>query len=370
MKRNPVIVVAALVAAGLALGAFVGLPDGAKRPIIVTAQFEDSVGLYVGNAVSVLGMPVGSVTSVVPKGSYVEVTMSINKGVDIPADVQAVTVSTSILTDRHIELTPAYRSGPTLRTGDILGLGRTRTPVEFDRTLSMLDKLATALRGDGHGAGPVADLINVGARVTGGDGPQIRATLDQLSQALRLGDDHGAHSKKDIQAIVSSLATLTQEAADNDTAIREFGSNLRQLSDILADENLGSGATGAKINDILAQATTLLANNRDTLKATTTDFRTVTQALIDYRRELAEFFDVAPMTIDNVSNAIDPNAGVVRVHFLVDKLLTQSQLFKEICNLIGKKQLGCATGTLRDYGPDFGLTGMFDLMAGVPHEAG
>jgi hypothetical protein len=38
---------------------------------------------------------------------------------------------------------------------------------------------------------------------------------------------------------------------------------------------------------------------------------------------------------------------------------------KEMCNLIGDKQLGCATGTIQDFGPDFGLTGMLELMAGV-----
>jgi phospholipid/cholesterol/gamma-HCH transport system substrate-binding protein len=29
---------------------------------------------------------------------------------------------------------------------------------------------------------------------------------------------------------------------------------------------------------------------------------------------------------------------------------------------MGLKQLGCATGTLADYGPDFGLGKMLDLM--------
>jgi phospholipid/cholesterol/gamma-HCH transport system substrate-binding protein len=366
MSRKVAIVATAFVAAILAVAVFVSVTHVGQRPITVTAQFEDSVGLYEGNAVSVLGMPVGTVTSIVPKGNYIEVTMAIDKGVDVPADVQAVTVSTSILTDRHIELTPPYRSGPKLKNGDLLSLGRTRTPVEFDRTLAMVDKLSVALRGDGQGGGPVADLVGVSADIASGSGRDIKTTLDQLSQALRLGADNGAQSKENIQTIVNSLAELTTEAAGNDASIREFGSNVRQLSDILADENLGTGSTGAKINEILAQATSLLEKNRDGLKGTVTDFQTLTKSLVDYRRELSEFFDVAPMTIDNVNNAIDSNAGSIRVHGLADKLLFNGQFGKEVCNLINKKQLGCATGTLRDYGPDFGLIGMLDLMAGVP----
>ncbi len=363
MSRKHVFTVAA-VSAAVIVAAFLSIPRVADRPISVTAQFEDTVGLYEGNAVSVLGMPVGKVASIVPKATYIEVKLEIDKGVDIPADVQAVTVSTSILTDRHIELTPPYTIGPKLTNGDVLGLGRTRTPIEFDRTLAMVDKLAIALRGDDDGGGPIADLVNIGSTITTGSGPDIKATLDQLSQALRLGVDNGGQTKESIQAIVSGLDELMQSAVDNDAAIREFGSNLRQLTDIVAAENLGAGATGAKINQILAQATSLLEDNRDGLKSTTTDFHILTTALVDYQREISEFFDVAPLTIDNVWNATDPNAGVVRVHGLFDKTLADSLLGKEACNLMGLKQLGCATGTLRDYGPDFGLSSMLEAMAG------
>ena len=41
--------------------------------ITVTAQFDSAAGLYVNNAIAVLGMPVGTVTEITPKGGYVEV---------------------------------------------------------------------------------------------------------------------------------------------------------------------------------------------------------------------------------------------------------------------------------------------------------
>lgn len=96
--------------------------------ISVTAQFDSAAGLYEGNTVAVLGMQVGKVTKITPKGNYVEVEFTVDKDVSVPADVQAVTISNSILTDRQIELTPAYRGGPTLRNHDTIGLNRTRTP--------------------------------------------------------------------------------------------------------------------------------------------------------------------------------------------------------------------------------------------------
>jgi phospholipid/cholesterol/gamma-HCH transport system substrate-binding protein len=356
------VVLAAIAAIAVVVAAF---PGKDRASLTVTAQFEDAVGLYAGNAVSVLGMQVGKVTSVVPKDGYVEVRLEINRGVAIPADVQAVTVSTSILTDRHVELTPAYRSGPTLTDGDVLSLPRTRTPVEFDRTLAMADKLSRALGGNGHGQGPLADLVGIGAQIASGSGQDIKAALDQLSAALRLGADNGAATKQDIQAIANSLATLTQAATDNDTAIREFGSNIRQLTDIVAEENLGTGNAGAQLNQILAQAASLLDKNRDGLKTTVTDFQKLMQAVTDNRRELAETIDILPMLGTNIYNAVDQNAGALRAHALLDKLFLNGQMAKEICNLAGIKDLGCNTGTINDYAPGFGANFFVDSMTGL-----
>ena len=40
----------------------VDMPSTGRKPMTITAQFEDAVGLYAGNQVAVLGMPVGKVT--------------------------------------------------------------------------------------------------------------------------------------------------------------------------------------------------------------------------------------------------------------------------------------------------------------------
>ncbi|WP_052740775.1 MCE family protein [Mycobacterium sp. UM_Kg1] len=345
---------------------------GSHRAMTVTAQFEEAVGLYAGNSVSVLGMPVGRVTEINPKDSYVEVTLVIDKNIDIPADVQAVTVATSILTDRHVELTPPYDGGPKLRDGDVVGLTRTRTPVEFDRTLAMADKLSRALDGDGQGRGPLANLIGIGAKISSGSGPDIKAALDQLSQALRLSSDNGAATEKTIASIAASLADLTQAAADNDTAIRDFGANVRALSDVIAAENLGAGRTGAKANQILDQAAALLEKNRDTIKGVVGDFGALTTTLTQHRRQVEEILDVLPLVGTNIYNAVDPNGQTLRIHPTLDKLMLNGQMAKDICNLAGIKDLGCATGTVADNAPAFGttffvegMTGLLENMAGA-----
>lgn len=338
------------------------LPHLSLHKMTVTAQFEDAVGLYEGNGVSVLGMEVGKVTNIASKGSYVEVKLAIDADVAIPADAEAVTVSTSVLTDRHVELTPPYRGGPTMRSGDVLPLGRTRTPVEFERTLAMMDKLGSALHGDANNEGPLGDFVRLGSEITLGNGPDIKTTLAELSQALKVGSDKGAHSKKSIQAIINNVAELSTATSDNDAALREFGSYVHQLGDILAEEDLGAGTTGAKINQLLAEASRLLEGNQDGLKQAFADVRSIATTLTDNQRDLSEILDVGPLFVDNFYNIIDDGAGSLRAHLLIGKTLFHSQFGKEICNLMGLRQLACGTGTLADYGPDFGLGSMLDLM--------
>ncbi|RWA15734.1 hypothetical protein MBRU_09285 [Mycolicibacterium brumae DSM 44177] len=353
----------ALVAA-LVVAAIVLLPKLTAKQMRITANFADAVGLYVGNQVAVLGMTIGKVESVTPRGEYVEVVMAIDPGVDIPVGAQAVTVSTSILTDRHVELTPAYTGGEKLADGAVIELKNTRTPVEFERTLAMVDKLGRAMNGDGDGGGPLADLITIGADI-GGNGEQIKDSLGRLSEALRLSDDKGAQTHDQLTGIIDNLAVLVDAAAQNDSQIREFGSSLRQVSDTIAAQDLGSGTTGAKINEILQKASSLLEKNKDKITSAAKTGRDLTNTIVDLRRDVAEMLDVAPLALDNVYNAIDYQAGAVRFHILVDKLLFNGQFTKEVCNLMSLKQLGCATGTLRDYGPDFGLNTMFEFLAGA-----
>lgn len=363
-KRSLMIAAVAVVVAVVAVAAVVVvMPRFWHRSITVRAHFQDAVGLYPGNAVSMLGMQVGKVDTVESKGDYVEVALDIDRKIPVPADVMAVTVSASLLTDRHIELSPPYTSGPKLRDGDLIGLGNTKTPVEFDKTLAMIDKLGTALRGDANGGGPLGDLVNLGSQISSNNSDQIKSTLDKLSQALKVGPDGGAQTQKNIQEIIRSMSDLTQSAADNDRAVRTFGSNVHQLSDILADQDLGSGRTGAKANELLQEVSGLLDRHRDQLRGTFGDANTMATSLADNKRGLEETLDVLPLTIDNLYNVLDPVGGSIRVHLLTDKILANGQLNKELCNLMGLKQLGCATGTLQDYGPDFGLTSMMDLMA-------
>lgn len=358
-RRRVVVLAAALIAAVVAVaGAYYIRPFAGS--ITLTAQFDSAAGLYEDNVVAVLGMPVGTIKKITPKGEYIEAEFTVDKFVKIPADVHAVTINTSILTARQIELTPPYRGGPALADHDTIGLTRTKTPVAFDRVLDMLDKVSKSLGGNGKGNGPVADVINAGAGVADGNGEKIKSALSELSRALRLSSEDGTTTRDQLTAIITDLSSLMEAAARNDAKLRQFGSTTRALTQMLAAEDLGTGQTGHKINELVTQAAGLMQANRDHLKQSILNGDTATKSLIDKQRDLSELLDLLPMTLENIYNTIDRDNGAIRIHALVDKILIDSQGTKEICNMMHLRQLGCGTGTLQDFGPDFGLTYVLD----------
>ncbi len=368
MKRGRGLLILAVVAAlavGV-LGAYTWkLARARMNTITLTAQFDNSAGLYPTNNVQVLGMKVGSVTKVTPKTGYVEVEFTVNRNVRIPAGAQAVTLQTSILAERSVELTPAYTGGEVMADRTTIPLTKTKTPVEFTRTLDMIDRLATSLQGDGKGNGAMRTLIDSAAAMADGNGERIKSALSELSKALRLSADGGAQTKEQLTKVVDNLSTLMNGAAANENTLREFGSTIRVLSQILADEDLGSGTTGKQLNAVLTQLGDLLDTNREAIKNVIANGGSTLSTTVEHSRDLAETLDIAPLTLDNLYNAIDRDNGAARVHILADKLLFDSQTVKEVCNLMHLRQLGCSTGTLQDFGPDFGVSYILDGLAAM-----
>lgn len=224
-------------AAALAVGSCSLLPssvnDALGTTMRITADFENIAGIYEGNPITVLGLDVGKVDKIVAKGTLVEVHMSIDKGVKIPKDAEAAIVSPSIVTDRHIELTPVYTSGETMSDGAHLPKARTKTPVELDTMIKTIDQFAAALKPEPgqEGIGPLSGRVLY--PMLNGNGEKIRDTLNALSGALKVGVDN----KDAISSIIIKLNELTTMLAENDQSVRDFSNRVTQMSGLLAEQS-------------------------------------------------------------------------------------------------------------------------------------
>ncbi|WP_069163934.1 MCE family protein [Nocardia altamirensis] len=351
--KTAVLCVAAGVASGCSLlpDSLSGLPDQyLAEHLRISADFENVAGLYAGNDVAILGVPVGRVDTVTARGSYVEVTMSIDKNVKVPADAIAALVSPQLITNRHVELAPAYEgTGPVLADGAHIPLEHTRTPVELDRILENFDQLGRALKGDNE-TGPMASRVLF--PLLDGNGDKLRATLDAMSSAFEVSLANGDQ----ISNTIVKLNEITQIIAENDQTVRDFSGRLTEMVQLMGDQAPGLQAVLTQLNDFVTNTATVVGGNREQLLGALTRFTTLTGQMRANARSLTEIVDVGPLFFQNLNNATSREHQALRLHGLLDKAVLDGEALSVFCERVQMRLDGCRTGKIQDFGPDFGLT--------------
>src|ERR1700675_4968808 len=117
--------------AGLVGGGYVLFSSGGGGRKI-TAYFSSAVGIYPGDQVRVLGVPVGKIESIEPRPSDVKITMTVSDDLKVPLDAKALIISPTLVSTRFIQLTPVYKGGAVLGDGGSIDMARTAVPVEWD----------------------------------------------------------------------------------------------------------------------------------------------------------------------------------------------------------------------------------------------
>lgn len=268
----------------------------------ITAYFTKAVGVYPDSEVKVLGVGVGRISAVEPAGDRVRVTMTVDAGVPIPADAHAMVVAPSLVSDRYVQLAPAYESGPLLASGARIPLARTDTPVELDDLTASVNDLATALGPTGANAdGALSDVLDTAAANLSGNGELFNATIHELSAAT----ETLAGSSGDLFSTVDDLARFTEALAASDQQVRSFNDELAGVSDYLAaDRDELADALGA-LGPALADVQGFVEANRGALSSNVDKLVGITRALVDQRAAVAEVLDVAPLAMSNFLSTYD-----------------------------------------------------------------
>jgi phospholipid/cholesterol/gamma-HCH transport system substrate-binding protein len=289
--------VIALVSAGLVLTS--GSPG--KQ---VTAYFTQTIGVYRGSTVRILGVAVGKIDSIQPEGRQVKVTMTINNGVPVAANAGAVVVAASVVSDRYIQLTPPWTSGPQLAGNAVIPASRTATPLEVDQLYASLTKLASDLGPNGANAhGALSDAINTGAaNLAGSNGKDFNTMIAKLGQATRTLSG----SRDDFFATIDNLQQFTTMLKTDDSQVRQAQQQLAQVSGFLASDRQDLAGALHELATALGQVQAFIAGNRGLIKSNLSKLASITKILVDERASLAQAVNVAPLAVDNVLNAYDP----------------------------------------------------------------
>ena len=291
---------AALVALALIFGGLLVFSSSGKQ---VTAYFAETIGVYPGSTVRVLGVPVGTVDSVTPDGTKVRVVMTLNAGVAVPASASALVVAPSVVADRYIQLTPAYTGGPQLADGAVIPVARTAVPVEVDQVYSSLAELANALSAANNNSknGALSEAIKTGAANLAGNGADLRAMITEFSGLSRtLGGSAG-----NLFASLRYLQQFTTMLKDNNGQVKQAEQQLAAVSAFLASDRQDLSAAISDLAVALNQIKTFIGSNRGLIDSNVTKLAAITSILSSERASLAEALDVVPLVADNLVNAYD-----------------------------------------------------------------
>ena len=295
----------------------------------IAAQFSEAPGLYPGNHVDMLGIPVGSVTSVKPGPDYVLVKMSVRSDVKIPANAGAVIMAPTVVADRFVQLTPAYQGGPTMAPGTVIPLGHTAIPQSVDAVVQALTRLAQQLGPNGANRnGALSQLLHQMAVQFGNVGPDFNAAVVNFSGAL-----HGfAQNAPAVGRTLNNLGNLTQALADNSSTYQSFASDLSAVSGILANDRSDISSVLSALQQLFANLNSFLLADGTKLGSSISNLKVFAGALVSQQAALAKVFDLSPLSLQNLVNAIDLNApGGPALRGRYDAVASTEQLFNQVC---------------------------------------
>ena len=337
------VLAAASVAIIVAALLFVVVSRGSSSTTL-TAQFAEAPGLYPGNHVDVLGIPVGSVTRVKPQAGYVLVTMSVQSNLKLPANAGAVIMAPTVVADRFVQLTPPYQGGPVMPKGSVIPMGRTAIPQSVDAVFAALENLANQLGPNGiNKTGVLTDLVHQLAVQFGNSGPDFNSAIVNVSGAL-----HGfAQNSTQLTDLLNSLGNLTKQLGDNSATYASFTNDLAAVSSILAADRSDLGSVLSSLQQFFLNLNAFIQADGSRLGSSIKDLDTFAHALANQQQTLAKVLDLSPLDLQNLDNAIDKSApGGPALRGRYDAVASTQQLFSQVCGNAALRFLVIlATGT-------------------------
>jgi virulence factor Mce-like protein len=300
------VVAAAMVCALVSTGC--SLIGGGGKTYTLIAYFPRAVSVYVSSQVRVLGLPAGRVERVdvvadqecakagATSIACVKVTMAIDSAVPVPKDVHALIAPQSLIGERYIQLSPAWRTGQD-KAPDKMEITDTIIPVEPDEALAALKKFLDSLDPEGLGR-----LINNAADDLQGQGATLNHALDQVSQLVTTFAD----KDQQLADIVDNFDKFTATLSTRESQLGDILSTFASATQVLADERQNLENLLAGLASLSTNGLQLVAKHSQRLQ---TDIDTLTRLAqsIDVNLDgLGQLLDSGPQLVKGIMGAYNP----------------------------------------------------------------
>lgn len=299
-------VIGTVIIAALGLSGFASDRVLAAGGTEVSALFEATIGLYPGSDVQVLGVPVGTVTSVKPEGEKVRVTMRLDRGQNVGADSAAVIVAPTLVSDRYVQLTEPYTGGPKLESGDVIK--KTAVPVEIDELYASLNDVGQQLGPNGankHGA--LSRLLDVAAKNLDGQGADLNTMISEFGKATGTL----SNSDEDLFATIGNLKSFNDMLVENDQSVADVNRQFASVSGYLAEDRQQMADAVKNLGDAMVILDDFIKDNRNSLKSSVDNLKGPTQVLVNQRKSLNEAVRTIPLALQNFLKAYNVQTNTV-----------------------------------------------------------
>jgi virulence factor Mce-like protein len=269
----------------LAAGAVgIALMSNSSSGYTITAEVDQAPSLYEKGRVMVRGVEVGRITDVEPRVDGVRITMSIQDGIDLPADAHLSIVPITVIADRYVQIDPPYTGGPTMRAGAHIGLADTSIPAELDDVLAQLKGLLAALEPRDGKPGPLADLISNLDEALEGHEDALAGTVEGGAEVL----GNLAASEAQLTGLIEHLDRVFITLADRSSEIGLINERLDLVVQSLASDSGHLQGTISNISFLSEQSEGLISESGDELGEALGRLDTVIGAVLDHEDALVQ----------------------------------------------------------------------------------
>lgn len=320
-------------AAGVALVALIAVAgyfvafDPMKKVIGYCAIMPDSIGLYPGNHVTTLGIPVGSVTAVTPENGSVRVNFTVDARHPLHGKATATTVSDTLVADRDLEV--LGDSAATDRWSETTCLTETFTPKSITQTLAAFSSLAGQLNGNGDPAqrDRLRDGVQALDGATSGTGPKLNQLIKDLGTALDHPDAAIGHLGSMLDAFASLADSVALNWDDIKVALTQAGPGITFINSVW-------GATIQIVDSLLVILpwfdTIAHKYGRSILNgldAAVPKLKLLSAGIAS----LQQLLQMIPAVVSAFGQFIDPQTGQVRVAYAAPRVALPPESAAAVC---------------------------------------
>lgn len=342
--------------------------DTNNKPLTLCAEFRDAVGLYEGNKVTMLGIQVGNVVEIEPKTEGVTVWMTVDRKVRLPQNLGAVTIANSIVTDRRVELGPAYTGGGTFDYRSCIPKDRTKTPVGFTEAMRAVANLTEDLTGKPHdsrlqdptpnilgdsleriaqqvhdNAVPLNGSIKNISDILGNSAAGANYLMGAILKEMRKFSENLDQSGTDLEFL---LAAVTDAA---DIANRVLPDIVRMISDI--------GVWVPPIAEIVYKWGHLIMFAADGAFPIIFD-------ILDHVPGAVDFLTGIPPALQGAWNKFDQNLGAGRLAYVPPSFAIDPEMVQDLCGMVKPWYQPCNRNFAPGETMDLGLVQLMMATAG------